>query len=214
MALMLYFLRHAQTAYCATGGYCGSAANDPGLTDAGHEMAGSFAQNYQKVPWTAIYSSPLQRALDTVTPLCQAVGMKPTLHDGLREIAYGHWEGLHPTEVDSQFHDEYVRWLTDPGWNAPTGGERAVDIARRASVVLDEIDRKFQDGNILLVSHKATIRIVLCVLMGVDVGRYRDRFAMPVGGLSRVELSDKGPMFHALADRSYLSPELQALPST
>ena len=89
-----------------------------------------------------------------------------------------------------------------------------MDIARRASVVLDEIDRKFQDGNILLVSHKATIRIVLCVLMGVDVGRYRDRFAMPVGGLSRVELSDKGPMFHALADRSYLSPELQALPST
>ena len=139
MALMLHFLRHGQTAYCATGGYCGSAANDPGLTVAGHTMAQAFADRYGQIPWTAIYSSPLQRAVDTVTPLCEAVGMDPVLHDGLREIAYGRWEGLHPKQVDRQFHDEYVRWLTDPGWNAPTGGERAVDIARRASVILEEI---------------------------------------------------------------------------
>lgn len=214
MALKLHFLRHGQTAYSATGGYCGTPENDPGLTAEGIEMAAAFAIAYGSQPWTALYSSPLQRAVQTAAPLVAATGMKLELRDGLREIAYGKWEALHPRDVDRIYHDDYVRWLTDPAWNAPTGGERGVDIARRAWAVVDEIEQTYQDGNILLVSHKATIRIVLCGLLGIDVGRYRDRFAMPVAGLSVVEMSDRGPMVHCLADRAFLSPELRALPST
>jgi alpha-ribazole phosphatase len=214
VTLTLYFLRHGQTAYSKTGGYCGTSQNDPGLTAAGHAMAESFAKTYGHLDWTAIYSSPLSRALETVQPLCEKTGIAPRVHDGLREIAYGQWEGLHPTEVDRRFHDEYVRWLTDPAWNAPTGGERGVDIARRASQVLEELERQYTRGNMLLVSHKATIRILLCVLMGIDIGRYRDRFSMPVAGLSVVELSDRGPLFHSLADRAYLSEKLRSLPCT
>jgi probable phosphoglycerate mutase len=80
--------------------------------------------------------------------------------------------------------------------------------------VLEEIEDRFDDGNVLLVSHKATIRILLCCLLGIDVGRYRDRFAMPVTGLSVVELSSRGPLFHCIAERSHLSPYLRSLPST
>jgi hypothetical protein len=71
--------------------------------------------------------------------------------------------------------DEYVRWLADPGWNRPSGGERGLDVARRSSTVLDEIERTLPLGNVLVVSHKATVRIMLCSLLGIDVGRYRDR---------------------------------------
>lgn len=214
MALKLFFLRHAQTAYSASGGYCGTPENDPGLTPEGHEMAEKFAVAYAPLEWTAIYSSPLRRAIQTATPLCEMTGVSMQLRDGLREIAYGKWEGLHPREVDRIYHDDYVRWLTDPAWNAPTGGERGVDIARRASLVLDEIERRHPTGSVLLVSHKATIRILLCVLMGIDVGRYRDRFALPVAGLNVVEMSDRGPLFHSLADRGYLDDRLRSLPST
>ncbi|MGA8894144.1 MAG: histidine phosphatase family protein, partial [Planktothrix agardhii] len=42
--------------------------------------------------------------------------------EGLKEIAYGEWEGKLPQTVNENYHDDYVRWLTDPGWNAPTGG--------------------------------------------------------------------------------------------
>ena len=54
------------------------------------------------------------------------------LKEGLKEIAFGQWEGKMPEEVNREFHDDYVRWLTDPGWNSPTGGERGIDIARRS----------------------------------------------------------------------------------
>lgn len=214
MTLTLYFLRHGQTAYSKTGGYCGTLENDPGLTPEGIKMAESFADFYASVPWSAIYVSPLKRAIQTATPLCERVGLSMELREGLREIGYGQWEGMHPLDVDRQFHDLYVRWLTDPAWTAPPSGERGIDIARRSSEVLEEIEHTYPDGNVLVVSHKATIRIIICGLMGIDIGRYRDRFAMPVAAVTVVEMGDRGPLFHQIANRSYLDDYLKSLPST
>jgi probable phosphoglycerate mutase len=215
MGLKLYLLRHGQTAYSETGGYCGSSANDPGLTPSGIEMAEAFAKVYTAVPWTAILVSPLRRTIETAKPISELSGVPIELKAELREIAYGKWEGLHPTVVDREFHDDYVRWLTDPAWHAPPGGEKAVDIALRVWQLLQEIQQTYTDGNnLLLVSHKATIRILLCVLLGIDVGRYRDRFDMPVGALTIVELGDRGPFFRVIGDRCHLPEHLRLLPST
>ncbi|MEO0488156.1 MAG: histidine phosphatase family protein [Cyanobacteria bacterium J06659_2] len=214
MGAVLYFLRHGQTAYSLTGGYCGTPENDPGLTVEGHQMSEAFADAYAHLPWRAAYVSPLRRAIETATPFCQRVGLDMQLQAGLREVMYGQWEGLPPDVVDIQFHDDYLSWLTDPAWSAPTGGERAVDIARRASQVLDTIEQTYDDGNVLIVSHKATIRIMLSLLLGIDVGRYRDRMDMPVAAVSIVELASRGPRFHRIADRSHLGERLRALPST
>ena len=171
-------------------------------------MAEDFAAAYKNVPWEAVFCSPMKRARDTAEPFCAAIGLTPQLRDGLKEIAYGCWEGKTPDEVNRQFHDEYVRWLADPGWNAPSGGEKGVDIARRSSVVLDEIERTCPAGNVLVVSHKATIRIMLCSLLGIDVGRYRDRLAMPVAAVCVVEMTEQGPLLKSLGDRSHLRPAL------
>ncbi|PSF38965.1 histidine phosphatase family protein [Aphanothece hegewaldii CCALA 016] len=214
MSLKLYFLRHGQTAYSKTGGYCGTLENDPGLTPEGLKMAESFAEMYQDIPWQAVFVSPLKRAKQTAEPLCRKLGLKMQIREGLKEIAYGKWEGMHPIDVDREFHDLYVRWLTDPAWTSPPGGERGIDISRRSSEVIAEIEQRYSEGNILLVSHKATIRIMLCSLMGIDIGRYRDRFLMPVAGVSLVELGDRGPLFHAIADRTHLDEYLKSLPST
>lgn len=214
MGATLYFLRHGQTAYSQTGGYCGTPANDPGLTPEGLLMAKAFAEAYQAVPWQGIYVSPLRRTIETAKPLCELVGMSMELRDGLKEVGYGKWEGWHPADLTRDYHDEYMQWLTDPAWHAPPEGERGIDIARRTTLVLDEIEHRYREGNVLIVSHKATIRIMLCQLMGLDVGRYRDRFEMLVAAVSIVELADRGPKFWVIGDRSYLSEELQALPST
>ncbi|MEA5534214.1 histidine phosphatase family protein [Crocosphaera sp. XPORK-15E] len=214
MSLMLYFLRHGQTAYSETGGYCGKLENDPGLTPEGQAMAQAFADTYANVPWTAIYVSPLYRTRQTAKPLCDVVGLPMQLRPGLQEIGYGKWEGMHPTDIDQQYHDLYVKWLTDPAWNAPPEGERGIDIARRSSQVLQEIEETYQTGNILIVSHKATIRIMLCGLLGIDIKYYRDRFLMPVAALSLVELTISGPLIHFIGDRSHLNDYLRSLPNT
>lgn len=172
-------------------------------------MAEDFAQAYARLTWTAILSSPLRRAIATAKPLGDATGIRVQLKEGLKEIAFGKWEGKAPGDVDREFHDDYVRWLTDPGWNAPTGGQKGIEVARRSSLVLEEIENLYATGNVLVVSHKATIRIMLCSLLGIDVGRFRDRISMPVGAVSIVEMASQGPLLRVMGDRSHLRDSLR-----
>ena len=87
-------------------------------------------------------------------------------------------------------------------------------MARRGLEVVEEIRATHHEGNVLLVAHKATIRIILCALLGIDVGRYRFRLACPVASVSTVVFGSEGPRLEALADRSHLSERLRELPGT
>lgn len=212
MSLKLYFLRHGETTYSRTGGYCGDL--DAELTDNGLKMAEALAVAYKAMPWTAAYVSPMKRTIATAKPLCDAAGLEMQLRDGLKEIRYGEWEGKTQADVKERYPDVYLRWLAEPAWNAPPGGETSVQIASRASLVVTEIEQKYSSGNILVVSHKATIRIILCSLLGIDLGRYRDRIDTPAGSISVVKFSEHGPLLEILGDRSYMDAELRALEGT
>jgi broad specificity phosphatase PhoE len=212
LTFKLYFLRHGQTTFSRNNAFCGSL--DPGLTSEGIEMAEAFAKAYDSISWTAIFCSPMGRTIATAKPLCDAIGIKPELREGLKEIDYGNWEGQTPETVSRDYHDDYIRWLADPAWYPPTEGELAVAIASRALQVIEEIKHSYTTGNILIVSHKATIRIMLCSLLGIDVGRFRYRLGCPVGSVSIVEFGAHGPLLHALADRTHLDERLRTLPGT
>lgn len=213
MSLSLYLLRHGQTALSRQDVFCGSGL-DPELTQDGLEMAQAFADVYKTNSWSVIVTSQLRRTIDTAAPLCHALGVQAEVYPGLNEIGYGSWEGETKEQVDRAFHDDYVNWLTDPAWHAPTGGELAVEVARRSLQVVEGITGRFRDGNVLVVSHKATIRIILCSLMGIDVGRFRYRLGCPVGSVSIVEFTSQGPLLRSMADRSHLNERLRLLPGT
>jgi broad specificity phosphatase PhoE len=213
MSLRLYFLRHGETIYSQSGGYCGEI--DPELTPEGDQMAQDFAEAYKNFPWQAVYVSPKKRTMATAKPLCEAIGVEMQIREGLREIAYGQWEGKSAEEVREQFPEDYVRWLTEPAWNPPTGGgETSVEIASRAMAVIAEIKQNHADGNVLIVSHKATIRIILCSLLGIDTGRYRDRIDCLAASISVVKLDVNGPLLQILGDRTHMSDELRDRPGT
>jgi broad specificity phosphatase PhoE len=213
LSLKLYLLRHGQTPFSRDNVFCG-AGLDPELTPDGLAMAQAFAVAYQSTVWSAVFASPLRRTIATAQPLCDAAGLTMELRDDLKEIHYGKWEGQSVEAINREYHDDYIRWSADPAWNAPTGGEPAVAIARRALRVVEEIRQRYNSGNILVVSHKATIRILLCGLLGIDVGRFRYRLACPVGSVSIVEFTGEGPLLHALADRTHLTEQLRRLPGT
>lgn len=212
MSLTLYFLRHGQTEFSRNNAYCG--AIDSELTPEGLEMAKAFADAYSSTPWKAVFCSPMKRTVATAKPLCAAIGMQPELRDGLKEINYGQWEGKTPEEINRDYHDDYIRWSADPAWNAPTGGEMAVTIAGRAMQVIEEIRQLYHSGDVLIVAHKATIRIILCSLLGIDVGRFRYRWGCPVSSLSIVEFTSHGPLLQVLADRTHLGERLRNLPGS
>ena len=212
MSLKLYLMRHGETVYSRSGGYCGDL--DPELTKEGALMAKAFADAYHSLPWTAVYSSPMKRTIATAKPLCDAVGIEMQLRDGLKEIRYGKWEGQTLEFVKENYADDYIRWLTEPAWNPPTGGETSVQIASRAMLVISEIEEKYSSGNVLVVSHKATLRIILCSLLGIDLGRYRDRINALAASVSVVKFDVHGPLLEILGDRYHLPEELRNLAGT
>lgn len=213
MSLNLYFLRHGQTAFSRDNIFSG-CDSDPELTEAGIEMAQAFAAVYRTTPWNAIYSSPLKRTVATARPICEATGHPMKLHEGLKEISYGQWEGLTVQDVRRDFAADYENFLADAALHPPTGGESAIALAHRAMQGVDEIKTGSSSGNVLIVSHKATIRAILCKLLGIDLGQFRYRLACPVASLSVVECTDRGPLLKVLADRSHLSEKLRSLPGT
>ena len=212
MSLILYFLRHGETIYSETGAYCGDL--DPELTSEGTQMAKAFADAHRSIVWTAVYVSPMKRTIATAKPLCDALGLEMQLRDGLKEIRYGKWEDKSVEYVKKHYWDDYIRWLAEPAWNPPTGGETSVEIASRASLVITEIHEKYPTGNVLVVSHKATIRIVLCDLLGIDLGRYRDRIDMLAGSVTIVKFDVHGPLLQVLGDRAYMGEKLSARAGT
>ena len=99
-------------------------------------------------------------------------------------------------------------------WNPPTGGETSVQNASRASLAITGIQQRYPKGNVLVVSHRAPIRIVLCDLLGIDLGRYRDRIDMLAGSVTVVKFDLHGPLLQELGNRAYMSEDLRSRPGT
>ena len=76
---------------------------------------------------------------------------------------------------------------------APPGGETGADIVARALPAIERIVKRHPEGNVLVVSHKATVRLLLCAFLGIDLNLYRSRIAAPVASLAVVEFRDTGP---------------------
>ena len=203
----LYMLRHGQTPASRENVFSGSI--DPPLTDVGLAMAEAFAHAYAHIAWNAFYCSPMLRTRQTLAPLAQLTGIEPMLEDGLRELHYGEWEGMKQDEVKARWPDAFAYWAADPASRGTPGGETAFHVAARAMTVIEAIRSRHRDGNILIVSHKATLRIIACALLGIDVRRYRDRIAQPVAAVSLYEMKVTGPLVHFTNDRAHLSPELR-----
>jgi probable phosphoglycerate mutase len=112
------------------------------------------------------------------------------VREGLREIGHGHWEGMKREDVERAFGDEYAAWEADPFTFAPLGGESGLAVLARALPVVREIVTAHAGGQVLVVSHKATLRLILSSLLAFDPRGYRDRLDQAPACLNVVDFRD------------------------
>ena len=184
----LYLVRHGATQLSAEGRFAGAIGVD--LSDEGRWQAAQLGERLRREGFTAAYSSPLTRAADTASVIAGAGGLTVEVRDGLREISHGHWEGLTRAEVEQRFPDEYAAWEEDPFTFAPEGGESGVEVLARALPTLRDIVMTHVGGRVLVVSHKATIRLLLSSLLGFDTRGYRDRLDQDPACLNVLDFRD------------------------
>ncbi len=93
-------------------------------------------------------------------------------------------------EVEEQFPEEAADWDEDPYTFAPAGGESGLAVTARALPALIDIVREHPGDHVLVVSHKATIRLLLSSLLGFDPRRYRDNLDQSPAALNIVDFKD------------------------
>jgi broad specificity phosphatase PhoE len=188
MTTRLFLVRHGATALSTEDRFSGAEGAE--LSDQGRAQAKRLGERLRSDGIAAVYSSPYSRAMDTARIVSQGWSAAPVPVDGLREISHGHWEGLRRTEVEERFAAEYAMWEQDPFTYAPSGGESGLAVLARALPALRTIIADNQGSKILVVSHKATIRLLLSSLLGFDERGYRDRLDQAPACLNVIDFSD------------------------
>ncbi|MCL4529858.1 MAG: histidine phosphatase family protein [Chloroflexi bacterium] len=188
MTTRLYLVRHGATPLTAEDKFSG--AENVFLSEEGRAQVQHLAIRLADKKISAAYASSLDRTMDTARILVQPHKLEPIPCDGLREISHGHWEGLTRKEVETRFADEYAAWEADPFTFAPEGGESGISVLARALPIIREIVLKHKDENVLVVSHKATLRLILSSLLGFDARGYRDRLDQAPACLNIVDFKD------------------------
>jgi broad specificity phosphatase PhoE len=184
----IYMVRHGATKLSAEDRFAGAVdveLSEDGKTQAKH-LAGRLADD----SITAIYCSPMTRTIQTATILASPHNLSLIHREGLREINHGHWEGMRRADVEAQFPEEYAAWEDDPLTFAPQGGEAGVNVIARALPVIREIVLEHRGQNVLIVSHKATLRLIISSLLGFDARGYRDRLDQSPACLNVLDFKD------------------------
>jgi probable phosphoglycerate mutase len=188
MTTRLYLVRHGATPLTAEDRFSG--ADSIHLSDEGRTQVDHLARRLMDDKIEAIYTSPFDRTLETANILARPHGLVPAQRDGLREISHGHWEGLTRKDVEERFREEYTAWEEDPFTFAPEGGEAGIGVLARALPVIREVVVEHEGKNVLVVSHKATLRLILSSLLGFDARGYRDRLDQAPACLNILDFKD------------------------
>ena len=184
----LFLVRHGATQLSAEDRFAG--ATDVELSEEGIFQAERLAERLADDTIKAVYCSPMKRAVHTASILAGPHGLTPVQREGLREIHHGHWEGMTRAEVERRFAEEYAAWAEDPYTFAPQGGENGVSVIARALPVIREIVVQHRGQNVLVVSHKATLRLLISSVLGFDGRGYRDRLDQSPACLNVLDFKD------------------------
>ncbi|TNM36542.1 histidine phosphatase family protein [Nocardioides albidus] len=155
--MRLLLLRHGQTTSNVAGALdTGTPGAD--LTELGRAQAEAAAAVLADRDIASIHCSTLVRTQQTAAPLAQRLGLRPTIHDGLREITAGDLEMRTDTASAHAYRHLIASWLLEGDLDARLpGGETAHDFLERYDAAIDEI-RATTRGTALVVSHGAAIR--------------------------------------------------------
>jgi len=158
----LILVRHGETLHNVAG--IAQGWNDSELSEKGQRQVRALAERLTRFEPTAIYSSPLGRALSTANVIAEATGLPVETLDDLREMSYGAWEGKSFLDVRRNDLAFYHRWIADPDCSCPDG-ESHNDVLRR-------MERAFAAASSprpVLVTHGTAIRIGATALLNAPV---------------------------------------------
>ena len=154
----ILLLRHAEPE--SAGLYIGRGSN-PELSCDGRKRAEEITRYLVHEKPERLYSSPLKRARETITPTAEKTGLDTVISEGLSEMDFGDWEGLGWKEIERRDPNLWHSWLDNPWKVPPPGGETLKELKERVISSLNQILISHPGEKILIATHGGPLRTVL-----------------------------------------------------
>ena len=162
----IFLIRHGETEWNKIGRLQGHS--DVKLSPEGIRQAQLLAEHAPFRTFDAIYSSDLSRAVNTAKILAAKFHLRIVEERGLREVNFGEWEGKAISELAENFPD-FGKFFTNPDKVHPPGGETFLECQARVMNALDEIIAEHENQKIVVVSHGAAIRLIICAVLDIRI---------------------------------------------
>jgi len=161
----LILIRHGEPEERTRGKCYGSL--DIGLSTKGRAQLEAKLSSVSNLTATALYTSPLRRALESAEIAGAFLRLQPTVSPALREIDFGTLEGLSYSEIEERYPEEYRRWMEHPTQIKFPGGESFSEMKKRVLEYQEQLLGAHRGKIMVLVSHGGTNRILLAHALGI-----------------------------------------------
>jgi len=155
-----------------------------GLSEAGGRQASLLARRLQRETIMAIYSSPLERAIETAEPIAEALGLRVESNEAINEVDVGAWSGLSFEQLRAD--PLWQRWNTDRSQHRAPGGESMVEVLARVAGWLERLVQHHVTGGVVAVCHSDVIKTALAYVLGMSLDHY-DRLQIDAGSITAID---------------------------
>lgn len=171
------------------------------LSEEGRRQAERLAERMAPLRLKAVYSSPLERCLETAEPVAARQRLQLDLVEELGEIHYGDWQG-------KPFNQLYrmKRWSelqARPADFRFPNGETIREAQNRAMRAIEGVFARHSRGAVLVVSHADMIRLIIAGYLGLSIDLYQ-RISVGLVSVSAIVLGDRVPRLLRMGDTGSL----------
>jgi probable phosphomutase (TIGR03848 family) len=197
---ILLLIRHASTDYLTAKRLAGWIPNIHLNVEGQHE-ADLTARRLAHVPISAIYSSPLERAIETAQAIASYQNSKIHIQKELGETHAGEWAGKLIKEVEPQLWEQLTTHASD--FRFP-GGESIAEMQTRTVTMSDAIVAAHPNEIVAIVSHADPLKSIVLHYLGMDLnGLYK--ITIDPASITIFAFGEKGPALLRLNDSADLT---------
>jgi probable phosphoglycerate mutase len=160
------------------------------LSAEGREQAERLGERLRPIRLTAIYSSPLERCVETAEALARGRNLQIRRLPDLDEVGYGQWSGRSLTQLART--SLWKRLQQSPSSVRFPGGETLSEVQARAAAALEGIASRSPRGVIAVVTHADVIRLLLAHFAGIHIDLFQ-RLTVSPASVSALVLGDRIP---------------------
>lgn len=199
--MRLILVRHGETSWNRDGRFQGQGPI--GLNDLGYKQAQRVAKVISRMRATALYSSPLPRALMTAEEISRELSIPVVPLEGMKEIDLGNLEGITGKVMQAQYAQLYAEWKDDPTSVTFPGGESLQQLQERAWDALKHLEGTHSDNVAVVVSHGFAICTILCRLLGLPLSQFHT-LSVDLGSISIIQANSGTHQVVTINDKCHL----------